>query len=73
MERMRITVEHVRRAFQGDVFLADVCAVSRERVHGAPRAVIRMTIRLEPPESAADRRTLRRLARDEALRFLDVS
>ena len=71
MEPMRITVRRIQREREG-ALVAQIRAVSRERVHGAPRAMIDMRIQLEDPMGRAVRRNLRQRARDEALRFLDV-
>jgi hypothetical protein len=73
MEPMRIPFEGVHRTGEAGVLVARIRAVSRERVGGAPRAILRIQIRLEDPGAGASRGMLRRLARDEALRFLDVS
>jgi hypothetical protein len=72
MEPMRVIVQKILRQRQ-DLLVAEVRAVSQEQISGAPRATIRMRIRLEDPGPGAGLRELRRLARDEALRFLDVS
>jgi hypothetical protein len=73
MEPMRLRVEDVRRARETGLLIARIRAVSRERVGGAPRAMLRIQIRLEDPGPDAPLSKLKRLARDEALRFLDVS
>ena len=73
MEPMRVTIEEVRRSAKEGLLIARIRAVSQERIHGAARAIIRMRIRLEDPGPHADSRALRRVARDEALRFLDIS
>lgn len=73
MEPMRLTVESIRRAGEADLLLARVRAVSRERIRGAPRAILRIAIRLEDPGPDVPLVKLKRLAREEALRFLDVS
>jgi hypothetical protein len=66
---MRLIVEEIRRE---GLLLARVRAMSRERISGAPRAIVRMRIRIEDPGTDTSLRDVRRLARDEALRFLDV-
>jgi hypothetical protein len=73
MEPMRLTVEEIRRADKEGVLIARVLAVSEERIGGAPRAVVRMRIRLEDPGPDVRLHALKRLARDQALRFLDIS
>ena len=73
MEPMRVTVEEVQPAGEAGVLIAQVRAVSRERVGGAPRAILRIQIRLDDPGSGASRGKLKSFARDQALRFLDVS
>lgn len=70
MEAMRITVEDVRPAGEAGVLIARIRAVSRGRVGGAPRAILRIEIRLEDPSPKIPLGTLRRLARDQAPRFL---
>lgn len=70
---MRLTVEDVQRGREAGVLIARIRAVRRERVGGAPRAILRIQIRLEEPDPHAPLREVRGLARDEALRFLDVS
>jgi hypothetical protein len=72
MEPMRVIVQNIQRERQG-LLVAQVRAVSQEQISGAPRATIRMRIRLEDPGPGTGLRELRRLARDEALRFLDLS
>ena len=73
MEPMRLIIEEIRPAREEDLLVARVRAVSRERISGAPRAIVRMRIRFHDPGPDAGLRDLRRLARDEALRFLDLA
>jgi hypothetical protein len=73
MEPMRLTVEEIRRSREEGLLIARVRAVSRERISGASRAIIRIEIRLKDPGADVNFRQLTRLARDEALRFLDIS
>lgn len=73
MEAMRLMIDGIRPASQEGLLVARVRAVSRERVSGAPRALIRMRISLLDPGPHVGMRELKRLARDEALRFLDLS
>lgn len=72
LEPMRLIIEQIRRAPEAGLLIARVRAVSEERISGAPRAVLRMRIRLPDPGPDTSRRDVRRLARDEALRFLDI-
>jgi hypothetical protein len=73
MEPMRLMIHEIRRASKEGLLVARVRAVSRERVSGAPRALIRMKIRLLDPGPAVGTEELKHLARDEALRFLDIA
>ena len=73
MEPMRITVESVRRRVRSGVVVAQVRAASRERVGKVPRAVIRLTLQLSEPQPTVSQARLKEMAKDEALRFLDVS
>jgi hypothetical protein len=67
---MEIVVCRLRRSRQ-HLFSACVRAVSRERIRGVRRATIAMEIHFEVREQNVSTGKLRRLARDEALRFLD--
>lgn len=70
---MCLIVEEIRRAREEGLLVARVRAVSRERISGVPRTIVHMRIRLQDPGPDAGLRDLKRLARDEALRFLDVA
>ena len=70
---MRLIVEEIRRAPEEGCLIAQIRAVSEERIAGAARAVVRMWVRLPDPGPDASLKDVRRLARDEALRFLDVA
>jgi len=72
MEPMRITVESVQRQNRGG-FVAQVHAASHECVGNVPRAVIQLTLQLDEPQFDVSQEYLETMARDEALRFLDVS
>ena len=72
MEPMRLIIEQIRRVPEEGLLIARIRAVSEEQILRAPRAVLRMKIRLPDPGPDTSRRDVRRLARDEALRFLDV-
>ena len=71
MEAMRLKIDEIRRASKERLLIAQVRAVSRERVDGSPRAIVRMRILIEDPGPGTTLERLRRLARAEALRFLD--
>jgi len=73
MGAMRLMIDEVRRTAEEGLLVARVRAVSEERVRGVPRAIIRMRISLLDPDPHVSMRELKRLARDEALRFLDIS
>lgn len=73
MEPMHITVESVQRQDPTGPFVAKVRATSRERVGEVPRAVIEMTIQLDRSQSMIGQTPLEEIARDEALRFLDIA
>lgn len=73
MEKMRVLIEQIRAIDERGLFIAYVRAVTRERVAGIPRAIIGMTICFENPNSRTEPRELRRQARDEAIRFLDIA
>lgn len=73
VEPMRVIVEKVLRKCEEGLLVALVRAESLERTEGLPSVIIRMQIRLKEPDRQAGLREFRRLARDEALRFLDVS
>lgn len=66
-------VESVQREDHGGPFVAKVRATSHERVGKAPRAVIELTIQLDDLQAKAGRTHLQEIARDEALRFVDVA
>lgn len=73
MEPMHITVESVQRTDPSGPFVAKVRAASHERVGNVPRAVIELTIHLDEKQSQVGQPHLQEIARDEALRFLDIS
>lgn len=73
MEPMRIVVKSIRRDRRTGLLVARIQATSREQITGVPLAVIHMTIHLQHSTPAMNQWELRRSARDEALRFLDVS
>lgn len=72
MEAMRILIEDIRRSRRDGHLKARFRVISSERVLGMPRALIRMTIQLDDPLPGTTALEIRRMARDEALRFLDV-
>lgn len=73
MERMHVTVEDVHPARQRGMLLGRIRVESRERVGQIPRAILRIRILVEDPGPDASRQKRKRLARIEALRFLDIS
>jgi hypothetical protein len=72
MERMRIYVQEIQRRGRRGPWVASAYVLSCERVGGSARAEIKMTLQLEDSGSGVTRAQLRRLARQEELRFLDV-
>ncbi|HEV7138675.1 MAG TPA: hypothetical protein VGN43_18710 [Steroidobacteraceae bacterium] len=70
---MHITVESVKRKDRSGPFVAKVRATSCGRIGGMPRAVIELTLQLDEAQTTASQTQLREIARDEALRFLDVA
>jgi hypothetical protein len=73
VEPMHIRVESVQRQEPSGTFVAKVRAASHERVGNVPRAVIELTLQLDQAPSMASQSRLEEIARDEALRFLDVA
>lgn len=73
MEPMNIVVESVQRQDLNGPFVAKIRATSRERVGTAPRAIIELTIQLDEAQAKTGPAQLEEIARDEALRFLDVA
>ena len=73
MELMRVVVEKVSRSGPGSCCVAEVWAVSRERVGTKPRAGNRMTLQLDEIPERISLRNLKSRARDEALAFLDIA
>lgn len=72
MEPMHIIVESVQQKDADGLYVAKVHAASHERVGSGPRALIHLTIRLDANQSMASEERLERIAKDEALRFLDI-
>lgn len=73
MERLFLKVENIQRPDPMGPCVATVRATSHEYVGKAPRAVIELTIRLDEEQSRASESDLLEIARDEALRFLDIA
>ncbi len=72
MESMHIIVESVQQKDADGLYVAKIHAASRERVGDGPRALIHLTIRLDESQSMASEERLEQIARDEAMRFLDI-
>ncbi|MBW8077935.1 MAG: hypothetical protein GJU76_07655 [Gallionella sp.] len=73
MEAMRLTVEDIRRNPDKGILTARVGATSCEAIHGTPRAILQIVIRVEDPRPKTEMRVLRCLARDQATWFLDIA
>ena len=75
MEPMRVTVHEVQPLAPRDLWVATVHVRGRERIAGAPVVTMVMQVRFRAPRRKAPPtpRTLHSLARDEALRFLDIA
>ena len=73
MERLFLKVESIRRPDPSGPCVATIRATSHEQVGKSPRAVIELTIQLDEEQSTASESDLLEIARDEALRFLDIA
>lgn len=73
MEPMRIVVKEIHRDPSKGLLVARIRASSVERLAGVPLADIHVTIHLQDSMRAMNQQELKRMARDEVLRFLDVS
>ena len=75
MEPMIVEVHEVQPVPHSQLWVGTVLATSREQVAGSPRVTLTLHVRFlagsdEPPPEG---KRLRQMARDEALRFLDIA
>lgn len=70
---MLLRVKSLRSVPNSRRWIAKVHAVSRERLGSQPLAVITMRVQIEPPDTPVSSALVTRLARDAALRFLDIA
>jgi hypothetical protein len=73
MEPMDLTVQRIERVAGSALWQGTILACSRERLEGAPVATLSIEVRFRADTGAVSERALRRRARDEALRFLDIA
>ena len=72
---MVVEVQDVCPVPSPHLWIGTVLATSREQLAGAPRVTLTLHVRFQTrhDEPPPDHRRLRQLAREEALRFLDIA
>ena len=72
---MIVEVHDVYPIPRPNLWIGTVIATSREQLAGAPRVTLTLHVRFQTSQNEPnpDHRRLRQLAREEALRFLDIA